>query len=67
VREFTAQQLRDLVENLIGPSLEQHRGSREMSDNNYRAPFQKSATEKEITDFILSNPLIHIETAQQRQ
>lgn len=59
--KVTAQSLRDLVSELIGPSINLHRGSREYSDEKYNRP-NGEPTEEEVDDFLFSNPILDIET-----
>lgn len=57
----TAQSLRDLVGELISPSIELHRGSREYSDESYVKPSGEPMDE-EVDDFLFSNPILDGET-----
>lgn len=61
----TAQQLRDIIGELITPSLSMHRGSRESADDNYIPPDETGPTDEEIDDFLFSNPLLEGETVSQ--
>ncbi|SDI94044.1 Restriction endonuclease [Paraburkholderia steynii] len=60
----TAQGLRDLVGELIAGSIEMHRGSREYSNETYVRP-SGDPNDDEIDDFLLSNPILDLETVSQ--
>jgi hypothetical protein len=63
VQRLSVTELRDLVEEIVSPYIEIHRGSRHATeDNTYLVPEGKM-TDDEITDFVLSNPLLDSETA----
>lgn len=61
----TAQQLRDIVGEIIAPTITFHRGSREAGDEPYVRPEGQEPTEEEITDFLLTNPILDGETVSQ--
>ncbi|MGX2028897.1 restriction endonuclease [Methylocaldum gracile] len=61
---ITAEDLREIVRDLIAPTIEIHRASRAISPHDeYSIPNEKEPTDDEVTDFVLSNPLIDSETA----
>lgn len=62
---ITAQQLRDIVGEVIAPTISMHRGSREAGDDKYIKPEDAEPTDEEISDFLLSNPILDSETVSQ--
>jgi restriction system protein len=65
MRDVTAQDLRDMVEEAISGSIELHRGSRASNEGNgYDRP-QGRPTDEEIEDFVMSNSLLDEETKEQ--
>jgi restriction endonuclease len=65
MRNVTAQDLRDLIEEAISASIDLHRGSRISNEGaSYECP-EGRPTDEEIDDFILSNPLLDEETQEQ--
>lgn len=54
---LSAADLRDIVEKIVFPHIELHRGSRVGRDEDYLVPPGRMSDD-EITDFILSNPLL---------
>ncbi|SPE27833.1 hypothetical protein SBA7_1130011 [Candidatus Sulfotelmatobacter sp. SbA7] len=65
MREMTAQDLRNIVEEAIQGSIELHRGSRASIESlSYERP-EGPPTDEEIDDFIMSNSLLDEETQEQ--
>ena len=65
MRNVTAQDLRDLIEQAISDSIDLHRGSRVPNEGaSYQCP-EGRPTDEGIDDFILSNPLLDEETQEQ--
>jgi len=62
---ITAQQLREIVSKVIAPTISLHRGSREAGDERYMKPEDAEPTDEEISDFLLSNPILDAETVSQ--
>jgi hypothetical protein len=62
---ITAQQLRDIVGEIIAPTISMHRDSRSSGDENYTKPKSAIPTDDEITDFIFSNPILDGEIVSQ--
>ncbi len=61
----SAQQLRDIVAELIASTIEMHRVSRASTDQAYLPPSESDPTDDEIDDFLQSNPLLDGETVSQ--
>lgn len=57
----TAADLRELVREAIASSIELHRASRSISEDDYITP-DGAPTDKEVEDFITTNPLLDAET-----
>ena len=65
MQKLSVQQPRDLVSELVKPSIHAHRLSREYSDETYVLSDDPELSEEEIDDFIVCNPLLDGETANQ--
>ncbi|MGA7339795.1 MAG: restriction endonuclease, partial [Terracidiphilus sp.] len=61
----TAQDLRDIVEDLISDNIDLHRSSRLISTGESYDPPTGRPSDEEIDDFIASNPLLDSETQEQ--
>ena len=65
MREVTAQDMRNIIEEAIDRSMELHRGSRASNEgNSYDRPNGRP-TDEEIDDFVMSNALLDEETKEQ--
>jgi restriction system protein len=65
MREVTAQDLRNIIEEAISGSIELHRGSRASNEGSAYDRPEGRPTDEEIDDFVMSNALLDEETQEQ--
>jgi Restriction endonuclease len=63
MKKISAADLRDIVEEIVYPYMEMHRGSRRSTEGEGYMVAEGRMSDDEITDFVLSNPLLDPDTA----
>jgi len=63
MKNLSAADLRAIIEDIVSPTIEMHRGSRDIDEEEKALLPEREMSEDEITDFVLSNPLLDSDTA----